>query len=287
MPKIKSSIKQAAGAVSILLFFILVFFALMNYGFWSPLFHQILNLALIVAILPITVLDTIDLRWRRAIDKALPRFLEGIAHAQLTGLTLLRAFKEAGEGVTGPLRDEVRLMMAKISWGMEFEDALKLFMERADTPLARRIATLIIEANRSGGVVERIFSPLAQATSTFQAMEEERMAQLKPYVFITYISFVIFLVIVYVLYTSFFVPLTGLTGMGGFGVVVLPINLAWVLLYHMGIVLGTFSGLIAGVLSEGRALSGLKHVVIMLTLTFFVFREMVAPGWLWSLIGLA
>ncbi|RLI36069.1 hypothetical protein DRO60_06265 [Candidatus Bathyarchaeota archaeon] len=287
MPKVKRSVKQAAGALSVLLFFVVVFLGLANYGFWDPMFHQILNLALILAILPVTVLDAMDFRWRSSIDKALPRFLEGIAHAQLTGLTLLKAFKEAGEGITGPLRDEVRLMMAKISWGMEFEDALRFFMKRADTPLARRVAMLIIEANRSGGVVERIFTPLARATSTFQTMEEERKAQLKPYVLITYISFVIFLVIVYVLYTSFFLPLVELTAMGGFSAVVLPVGLSWMLLYHMSFVLGTFSGLIAGVLSEGRAMGGLKHVIIMLTMAFFVFREMVAPGWLWGLLGLA
>ena len=287
MPKIRRSVKQAAGAISVLTFFVLVFYGLFNYGFWDPFFHELLNLALIAAILPPMILDTLDYRWRSAIDRALPRFLEGIAHAQLTGLPLLRAFKEAGEGVTGPLRDEIRLMMAKISWGMKFEDALRMFMERADTPLARRVATLIIEANRSGGVIERIFTPLAQATSTFQAMEEERKAQLKPYVLITYISFVIFLIIVYVLYTSFFVPLTGLTAMGGFGVVVLPPMLCWVLLYHMGLVLGIFSGLIAGALGEGRVMGGLKHVVVMLTLAFLVFREMIVPGWLWALLGLA
>ena len=287
MPKIRRSVKQAAGAISVLTFFVLVFYGLFNYGFWDPFFHELLNLAFIAAILPPMILDTLDYRWRSAIDRALPRFLEGIAHAQLTGLPLLRAFKEAGEGVTGPLRDEIRLMMAKISWGMKFEDALRMFMERADTPLARRVATLIIEANRSGGVIERIFTPLAQATSTFQAMEEERKAQLKPYVLITYISFVIFLIIVYVLYTSFFVPLTGLTAMGGFGVVVLPPMLCWVLLYHMGLVLGIFSGLIAGALGEGRVMGGLKHVVVMLTLAFLVFREMIVPGWLWALLGLA
>ncbi|RLI10409.1 hypothetical protein DRO33_05620 [Candidatus Bathyarchaeota archaeon] len=287
MPKIRRSVKQAAGAISVLTFFVLVFYGLFNYGFWDPFFHELLNLAFIAAILPPMILDTLDYRWRSAIDKALPRFLEGIAHAQLTGLPLLRAFKEAGEGVTGPLRDEIRLMMAKISWGMKFEDALRMFMERADTPLARRVATLIIEANRSGGVIERIFTPLAQATNTFQAMEEERKAQLKPYVLITYISFVIFLIIVYVLYTSFFVPLTGLTAMGGFGVVVLPPMLCWVLLYHMGLVLGIFSGLIAGALGEGRVMGGLKHVVVMLTLAFLVFREMIVPGWLWALLGLA
>ena len=232
-------------------------------------------------------LDTLNSRWRNAIDRALPRFLEGIAHAQLTGLPLIRAFKEAGEGVSGPLRGEVRLMMAKVSWGMSLEDALMTFAERVGTPLARRICTLIIEANRSGGLVERIFTPLAQATATFQAMEEERKAQLKPYVLVVYISFVLFIVIVYVLYTSFFTPLQAMpTATGGLAPA-MPLSLSWVLLYHMSFVLATFSGLIAGVLEDGRVQSGLKHVFGMLILAYMFFREMVEPMWLFKLLGLA
>ena len=284
MPRISKTWKQACWAVSGLVGFIIMFLGLMSYGLLSEDFQYQLTIALIVALVPPTILDTLDYRWRKAIDKALPRFLEGIAHAQLTGLTLLRAFKEAGEGITGPLRDEIRLVLAKISWGMSFEDALELFKERVDTPLARRVATLIIEANRSGGVVERIFTPLAQATATFQAMDEERKAALKPYIFVTYISFFIFLIVIYVLYTSFFVPLREIPAVGG----ITPLDpfVCWLLLYHMGIILATFSGLIAGVLGEGRAYGGLKHVIIMLVATYMAFREMLHPGWFWMLLGL-
>ncbi len=284
MPRVSQRVKQATWAVSALVAIVLVFLGMMSYGPLDAGFHFHLILAFVAALLPPAIVDTIDYRWRRAIDRALPRFLEGIAHAQLTGLPLLRAFKEAGEGISGPLRDEVRLMMAKISWGMSFEDALKLFMRRVDTPLARRVATLIIEANRSGGVVERIFTPLAQATATFQAMEDERKAALKPYIVVTYISFAVFLVVIYMLYTSFFIPIANLpvTGLGG----AMSPELCWVLLFDMGMVLAIFSGLIAGVLGEGRAYSGLKHVIIMLLLTYAVFREIIEPGWLWALLGL-
>jgi len=284
MPRVTKTWRQASWAISVLLAVAVLFLGIMrSRGFTDPNFHHSIVLSLIVAVIPVMIVDTMDYRWRKAIDKELPRFLEGIAHAQLTGLPLLRAFREAGEGLSGPLKDEVRLMLAKISWGMSFEDALKLFMERVGTPLARRIATLIIEANRAGGLVERIFTPLAQATATFQAMEEERKAQLKPYIFVTYISFFIFLAITYVLYTSFFVPMAGIPAVGGISPPSLREN--WILLYHMGIVLGTFSGLIAGAIGEGRVYGGLKHVVIMLLATFMVFREMIEPGWFWALLG--
>jgi len=284
MPRISKKWMQTAWAASGLVALLLVVLGLISYGPLSPAFQYQLTLALVLALAPPAVLDALDRRWRKAIDKALPRFLEGIAHAQLTGLPLLRAFREAGEGISGPLRDEIRLVMAKISWGMSFEEALEMFMKRVDTPLARRVATLIIEANRSGGVVERIFTPLAQATATFQAMEEERKATLKPYIFVTYISFFIFLLVMYVLYTSFFVPMARIPAVGG----ITPLNpyVCWLLLYHMGIILATFSGLIAGVLGEGRAYGGLKHVIIMLIATFMTFREMLQPGWLWALLGL-
>ena len=283
MPRIESSWKTLSWAVSIALGVLILFLGAFRNPYTSPYFHHSIALAIAVSLLPPAVLDILDYRWRKAIDRALPRLLEGVAHAQLTGLSLLRAFREAGEGVSGPLRDEVRLMMAKISWGMSFEDALRMFMERAGTPLARRVATLIIEANRSGGLVERIFAPMAQATATFQAMEDERKAQLKPYMIITYMSFIIFLVITGVLYTQFFVPMASMPV--SFGGMALTPNECWTMLYHMGIILGIFSGLMAGILGEGRAYGGLKHVIIMVLMTYVAFRYMIEPGWLLGLFG--
>ena len=286
MPRVEERWLKASWGISALAAVAIVVLAMLRYGPSDPGFHQSLNLAFIAAITPPMILDTLNNRWRNAINRALPRFLEGIAHAQLTGLPLIRAFKEAGEGVSGPLRSEARLMMAKVSWGMSLEDALKSFAERVGTPLARRISMLIIEANRSGGLVERIFTPLAQATATFQAMEEERKAQLKPYVLVVYISFVIFIVIVYVLYTSFFTPLQEMPAVAGAPAPAMSLPLCWMLLYHMSLVLAIFSGLIAGVLGEGRVQGGLKHVFIMLILAYVFFREMIEPMWLLRLLGL-
>jgi len=287
VPRVEERWIKVSWVISALAAVAIIVLAMFRYGPLDPGFHQSLNLAFIAAITIPMVLDMLNSRWRSSINKALPRFLEGIAHAQLTGLPLIRAFKEAGEGVAGPLRSEVRLMMAKVSWGMSLEDALKTFAERVGTPLARRISTLIIEANRSGGLVERIFTPLAQATATFQTMEEERKAQLKPYVLVVYISFILFLVIIYVLYTSFFTPLQAMPTVAGGPAPAMPLSLSWVLLYHMSLVLAVFSGLIAGVLGEGRVQGGLKHVFIMLILAYVLFREMVEPMWLLGLLGLA
>ena len=285
MPRIEEKWKTLSWAISAPLALLVLFLMTLRQPYMDPSFHHGIVLSIVVALVPPAVLDFLDYRWRKAIDKALPRLLEGVAHAQLTGLSLLRAFKEAGENVPRPLRDEIKLMLAKVSWGMSFEDALRLFERRARTSLAHRVATLIIEASRSGGHVERIFAPLAEATSTFQAMEDERKAQLKPYIIIMYLSYVIFLVITSVLYTQFFAPM-----------VTMPVVLlnplmtpkeCWVMLYHMGIMLAVFSGLVAGILGEGRIYGGLKHVIVMLLMAYVAFRHMVEPAWLLSLLGLA
>ncbi|RLI13516.1 hypothetical protein DRO33_01220, partial [Candidatus Bathyarchaeota archaeon] len=125
MPRIEKKWFNISWAVSVITAAVIIFLSLTKYAPLEPALHQYLNIALMVGIAAPMVLDTLDRRWRGAINRELPRFLESIAHAQLTGLPLLRAFKEAGEGVSGPLREEVRLMMAKVSWGMSFEDALR------------------------------------------------------------------------------------------------------------------------------------------------------------------
>ncbi len=285
MPRIEEKWKNLSWAVSVPVAAAVLFLRIFRQPYASYAFHHGLVTSMIIALLPPAILDFLDYRWRKAIDRALPRLLEGVAHGQLTGLSLIRAFKEASDNVPRPLRDEIKLMLAKVSWGLSLEEALKLFERRARTPLAHRVATLIVEANRSGGYVERIFAPMAEATSTFQAMEDERKAELKPYIIIMYLSFVIFLIVTGVLYTQFFAPITT-TPMPFLTPLMDPMS-CWILLYHMGVVLAVFSGLIAGILGEGRFYGGLKHIVVMLLMALVAFKQMVEPGWFLRLLGLA
>ena len=58
---------------------------------------QMLILAMMIAIFPPAVVEWLDLRWERGIDKNIPRLLREIAESGKTGLTLIRAIEVSAD----------------------------------------------------------------------------------------------------------------------------------------------------------------------------------------------
>ena len=154
------------------------------------------------------MLDYVDYRWKRSIDKHLPDLFRSIVLAQKTGMTLPQALEEASKRRYGPLTKELKKMVAQMSWGVSFEKALQSLGERVDTTLIRRTIPLIIEASRSGGRVERVFDPMEKFVQTTLTFDQERKTQTRPYVAITYVAFFVFLFTIVMLFKSFFVRMS-------------------------------------------------------------------------------
>lgn len=90
---------------------------------------------------------------------------------------------------------------------------------------------------------------------------------------IVYISCIVFLVIIVILYQSFFLPIA--TQKTRF--LRLPMSLEGYksLLFDLSIVEAVFGGLVAGKLSQGIVLNGLKHSVILNVLAILIFTVVI------------
>ncbi len=89
------------------------------------------------------------------IEARLPDFLRDVAEAGRFGMTLAEAIKVSSKGRYGKLTPEIRRMAAQIDWGVPASEAMRLFANRVDTPLIRRMTSIIIKANDAGGSVAR------------------------------------------------------------------------------------------------------------------------------------
>jgi len=159
MPKIKKSEKKIAWIVSGVLGVIICVTAFIFLKD-SPLFDEYFLLAMVVTVFPLAVLDYVDYRWKRSIDKHLPDLFRSIVQAQKIGMTLPQALEEASKRDYGALTKELKKMVAQMSWGVSFEEALQSLGRRVDTALIGQTIPLILEAQRSGGHVEKVFDPL-------------------------------------------------------------------------------------------------------------------------------
>jgi flagellar protein FlaJ len=260
MPKVEVKEKKIAWAVSVALAVAIMMTAVLALRS-NPIFEDYIFFAAVVAVSPPAVLDYVDYRWKKSIDERFPDLFRSIVQAQQTGMTLPQALETASKRNYGPLTAELKKMVNQMSWGLSFEEALQEFGKRVDTPLAQRTVPLIIEASRSGGHVEKVFTPMGGFIQTTLIMEKERKTQTRPYIAIIYVAFFVFVFTIILLFKTFFLemgssPIIGLSA--------LTSEEAWRIFFHMSIIQAFFGGLVAGKMGEGAMSAGLKHSVILM-----------------------
>jgi flagellar protein FlaJ len=271
MPKIEKIEKKIAwiisGALGVIICATALIF-LMN----NPLFDEYVLLAVVVTVFPPAVLDYVDYRWKRSIDKHLPDLFRSIVQAQKIGMTLPQALEEAAKRNYGALTKELKKLVAQMSWGVSFEEALQSLGKRVDTALMGQAIPLILEAQRSGGHVEKVFDPLEKFVQSNLTFDIERKTQTRPYLAIIYVAFFVFLFTIIMLFKSFFVDISDFSTIKF--ALMAPAE-ARRIFFHMSAVQAFFGGLVAGKMGEGTVGGGLKHSVILLACGYLTFKFIV------------
>ena len=271
MPKVEKWEKKIAWIVSGALGVIICLTAVLLLR-GSPLFDEYFLLAVVITVFPPAVLDYVDYRWKRSVDKYLPDLLRSIVQAQKTGMTLPQALEEASKRKYGPMTKELRKMVAQMSWGVSFEHGLQSLGKRVDTSLMRQSIPLILEAQRSGGQIEKVFEPLEEFVQKTLTFDNERKTQTRPYLAIIYVAFFVFLFTIIMLFKSFFVDAVDFE-LSQFEL--MSTDEARRIFFHMNAIQGFFGGLVAGKMGEGTVGGGLKHSVILLLCGFLAFKFVV------------
>jgi flagellar protein FlaJ len=233
--------------------------------------------AVLISLTPFAIFYELRERRIKKIEEAMPDFLRGLASSQEVGMTLPRAIKMVLASNLGVLSSEVRRIWRDIEWGSPVRDAFVRFENRVKTGFVARTVTLITKASEVSGNIKDVLSIAATDAQVTRTMKDERKMNMFMYVIVVYISFGVFLLIVYVLAATFLplMPTSGAQmgagggmGMGGGGI---DIDLYTRLFFHAALIQGFFSGLIAGHMGEGHVFSGIKHALIMVTISFLVF----------------
>ncbi len=116
-------------------------------------------------------------RWKIKIEKATPDFLRDLATASRTGIPLQVALEHASKRLYGPLTNELQHLVAHMSWGMNFNQALEEFGNRIDLPLIKKATVLINEAAKHGGDLSEIFDSTAKYLDSINSWTAKRRQQ--------------------------------------------------------------------------------------------------------------
>ncbi len=156
MKMTKKTIKriQIISAIAAVIFFV----AALIFYLTSPTLDYMMVIAIAIGVVPPSIGQMIHNRWRIKIEKATPEFLRDLATASRTGIPLQIALEHASKRMYGPLTDELKILVAHMSWGMGFNEALTEFADRLELPLIKRATVLINEAGKHGGDLADIFN---------------------------------------------------------------------------------------------------------------------------------
>ena len=146
---------------------------------------------------------TYQMKKVRDIEKRLPEFLRDVAEAGRFGMTLSQAIKAASKGRYGSLTPEIRRMASQIDWGVPASDAMRLFADRVDTPLVRRMTSIIIKANDAGGNVADVLTMVAHDAREAMLNQNERAISMATYTVVIYVAFAVFIATIFILNTTF------------------------------------------------------------------------------------
>jgi flagellar protein FlaJ len=215
-----------------------------------------------------------DTRIKKA-DSEFPLLLRELAQAKRAGLTLVDSFRLISEGEYGILTESLRTVAYQLTWGVPFEEALRLFAERHPTKMIKRSIELIIEGYRVGGDIGSILKITADDVNEVRALEKKRAADMMPYIAICYITFGVFLLILMVLYNTF-IPMMSeasekVAGASGAIMVKVDSEKMKMILFHCGMIQGFCSGFMAGKLGTGKVIAGLKHALLLALGAFALF----------------
>lgn len=269
----------------LIFFFAGFMMALQKGGFGSFLTNSFIDdiavFTLLIILGPLAVTDLMDGRRIRSIEVALPNFFRDLAGMHESGMTLPGAVHLVAQAEYGALTSHIRQLDQRISWNFAFIDSIRKLGDEVPIPLVERSVDLVARASDAGGDIVEVLRAAGKDSSEYVIMKTDRRNNMFIYVIIVIASFAVFLFVVMILVSSFLKTMANLgtttsgASQAGFNLGGFDLALYIRVFSHAAIFQGFFSGLVAGVMGEGRVSAGIKYSLIMMMIAWVTFRFMV------------
>jgi len=245
---------------------------------------QIIALDALIAVLstlPFYVKDYAKAVEIERIEQIYPTFLSDFAQAVASGMSIPAAIKAVAKTNYGPLTKYIKKLDAWLSWGVPFPEAWEKFTKKLSMSMfIQKTNRIIHEAFISGGKIADVIIALSLNVNEIRRMEQNKKTIVMQQVMIIYAIFFVFLGILVGLY-KILIPILYLQQTNIFGIEIgkMGINISYFknLFLTFAIVQSACLGILAGQLLEERTIAGLKHLVIMLGSSLFVFLFFIYP----------
>jgi flagellar protein FlaJ len=273
-------------------------------------------LSVFIIAVPQLIFTYVGYKEIKEIELRFPHFLRDLVETTRAGMPLHKAIIFASHTDYGALSKEVKKMANQLSWNVNVLDVLEQTRKRLEkSKTLSRIFRIIIETYKSGGDIDGTLNSLSNTLLTIQDTEKDRKSTLNQYVIAMYVISIVFIGIIVGInwlmvpvFESLLVPTTG-EGVA-VGMVVNPCGVclnrsdpaclpcsiyssicsffgaktSGIGCYYLGMFFSIsmmqaiMGGLVAGQIGEDSVKAGIKHSLILISITFGAYFTIVYLG---------
>jgi len=238
--------------------------------------NYVLLLCILVAITPPAIVEINNTRWLDQVDKNIPRLLMDVTESIRSGMPMVRALEVASKRDYRPISKNLEIAVVNFNLTSDLDGSLRWFGESLMRPGGKRMATILMEAYKSGGRMMEVLETSINMFTSLDEYRQEKESMISPYILLVYVSSLIFMVVGWVIVAQFLEPLAkynietpGIPNIIG---QLLSINYYKSILFWAAVMEGLIGGLVAGKIQQSRVASGLIHAVLLLMMTFGFFN---------------
>ena len=280
-------------------------------------FGNTIILSAFIIIAPYLIFNYISFVRMKEMELRFPNFLRDLVETTRAGMPLHKAIIFASRTDYGPLSSEIKKMANQLTWNVNILTVLNQAKERLkSSKMLNRAMRIIIETYKSGGKMDETLDSLSRTMITLQDTQKERKSMLNQYVVAMYVISVVFIGIIVginwlmvPIFQSLSAPTAGIS-VGGVmenpcsvclqrsGPECMPCNIYFsicsmfnvkkegISCYYLGLffsismIQAVMGGLVAGQIGEESVRAGIKHSLILSSMTLGIFFILVRLHWL-------
>ncbi len=291
--------KHIVGIILGLIILLLDFY----YFLGKPVFMAVLVVAITVGWINFWIDYIIKRRDEREYEARFVEFVRNLVGAVKSGMPASKAIIRVSDIDYGSLSPHIRKLSAKMEWSIPVHKALTSFAYETGNKVIKRAVATVIEAEQSGGNIEDVLEEITTSLIEIKKIKEKRVASIHSQVVQSYIIFFVFLGIMLIIQNILIPYLSGIqtqttlvpgetitSGISGsvFSTAFQKVSIeftspeafiisfiSWLsslygIFLMMAVIQGIFAGLVIGKLSEGEVSAGIKHSIILATISLVI-----------------
>lgn len=241
-------------------------------------FYFIIGIAVLAAAIPFVATMALEAGREKEKEEMFLEFARNLVGSVKAGTPISKSIVQLKDKNFGSLGAHIKKLANQITLGIPVKDALRTFSRDVDNTVISKSVALIIEAEESGGKIDLILESTAKSVSEIEDVKKEQKTATYNFVIQGYIIFFIFLVIMLIVQIKFIpsiistIESAGVSGIAGLGVSGAKISIDTLNTIFLALILvqGLFAGLVIGKLSEGKIISGVKHSLIIVAISYLI-----------------